>query len=132
MSTRLSFAAVALLAAAAAATATTSMHGAERVSIRVTPGISFAPADVTINAIVEPNAANRAIEVVVDSGELLPSQRGWARGRSRAARESVPLPTAARRRVSDPRRREGRVRARSAERRSLKSRGDADHEAPSR
>ena len=69
MSTRLSFAAVALLAAAAAATATTSMHGAESVSVRVTPAISFAPADVTINAMVEPNAANRTIEVVIDSGE---------------------------------------------------------------
>ena len=69
MSTRLSIAAVALLAAAAAAIATTSMHGAEAVSIRATPGISFAPADVTINAMVEPNAANRAIDVVVDSGE---------------------------------------------------------------
>ena len=69
MSTLLSFTAVALLAAAAAATTTTSMHGAEPVSIRVTPGISLAPTDVTINAFVEPNAANRTIEVVVDSGE---------------------------------------------------------------
>ena len=86
MSTRLSFAAVALLAAAAAATATTSMHGAESVSVRVTPAISFAPADVTINAMVEPNAANRTIEVVIDSGEYFRRSAAGLDGVARRAR----------------------------------------------
>jgi hypothetical protein len=67
VSTLLSSAIVVLLAAATGP-ATASMHGAERVSIRVSPGVSLAPAEVTINAIVEPDAANRAIDVVVDSG----------------------------------------------------------------
>jgi hypothetical protein len=68
MSTRLLFAVMGLLTAAGV---TTPMHGAERVSIRVTPTVALAPADVTINAIVEPNAANRLIVVVADSGGYL-------------------------------------------------------------
>jgi hypothetical protein len=67
VSTPLSSVRVALLVTATIA-ATISMHGSERMSIRVSPRVSFAPANLTINAMVEPNAANRGIEVVVDSG----------------------------------------------------------------
>jgi hypothetical protein len=68
VSTLLLSARVALLAAAVTFAATTAMHGSERISLRVTPSVALSPADATINAIVEPNTANRAIEVVADSG----------------------------------------------------------------
>jgi len=49
--------------------ATTAVAAREPVSIRVTPEQSFAPANLVIRASVEPDAANRAIEVVAD-GDL--------------------------------------------------------------
>jgi len=49
--------------------ATTAGVAKEPVSIRVTPEQSFAPANVVIRASVEPDAANRAMEVVAD-GDL--------------------------------------------------------------
>jgi hypothetical protein len=42
----------------------------ETVLIRVSPAISFAPANLVIRASVEPDAFNRAMEVVVDSDEF--------------------------------------------------------------
>jgi hypothetical protein len=39
------------------------------VTVRVGPAIAFAPASVRITTLVEPNAANRRLVVVVDSGE---------------------------------------------------------------
>jgi hypothetical protein len=58
VTTLLSSARVALLAAAVTSAAAGAMQGSERISIRVTPSVALSPADVTINAIVEPNAAN--------------------------------------------------------------------------
>lgn len=40
----------------------------EPLSIRVTPAFSFAPAHLVIRTSVEPNAENRSMEVVADSG----------------------------------------------------------------
>ena len=40
-----------------------------RLRIEVSPRISSAPAVVRIRAIVTPDAANRALEIVVDSGD---------------------------------------------------------------
>jgi hypothetical protein len=47
---------------------TTTVVGAkEQLSIRVSPAISFAPANLVIRTSVEPDASNRAMEVVADS-----------------------------------------------------------------
>jgi hypothetical protein len=47
---------------------TTTVVGAkEPLSIRVSPAISFAPANLVIRTSVEPDASNRAMEVVADS-----------------------------------------------------------------
>jgi len=51
-------------------TATTVAGAREPVSIRVSPEISFAPASVVIRTSVEPDAENRSIEVVAESGEF--------------------------------------------------------------
>src|SRR5688500_17497317 len=40
------------------------------LAIRVTPAYAFAPANLVIRTSVEPNAENRSIEVVADSGSF--------------------------------------------------------------
>jgi hypothetical protein len=50
--------------------ALTSGAGAnESVSIRVSPAMSFAPADLVIRTQVEPDAGNRVMEIIADSEE---------------------------------------------------------------
>jgi len=51
--------------------AATAVAGAkEPLSIRVSPAVSFAPANLLIRASVEPHADNRVMEVVADSAEF--------------------------------------------------------------
>jgi hypothetical protein len=53
------------------AIATTTGVGAnESISIRVTPAMSFAPANLVIRTTVQPDADNRAMEIVADSSEF--------------------------------------------------------------
>jgi hypothetical protein len=49
---------------------TTGVGANESVSIRVSPAMSFAPANLVIRTTVEPDADNRAIEIVADSEEF--------------------------------------------------------------
>ena len=50
---------------------TTATAGAkDNFSIRVSPAISFAPADLVIQARLEPDAGNRGIEVIAESGDF--------------------------------------------------------------
>jgi hypothetical protein len=46
---------------------TLPMGATERVALRVTPNVAFAPATVSITTRIEPDRASRAMEVVVDS-----------------------------------------------------------------
>lgn len=56
------------------AIATTTGAGAiEPISIRVSPAVSFAPANLVIRTSVEPDADNRAMEIVADSEEFFRS-----------------------------------------------------------
>jgi hypothetical protein len=50
-----------------ALTTTTVVGAKEPLSIRVSPAVSFAPTDLVIRTRVEPDANNRAMEVVADS-----------------------------------------------------------------
>ena len=51
--------------------ASTAVGGAkERVSMRVSPAFSFAPANLVIRASVDPDAENRSIEVIADSADF--------------------------------------------------------------
>jgi hypothetical protein len=53
------------------AIATTTGVGAnESISIRVSPAMSFAPANLVIRTTVEPDVDNRAMEIVADSEEF--------------------------------------------------------------
>jgi hypothetical protein len=50
---------------------TSAVAGAkEPLSIRVSPGFSFAPANIVIRTSVEPDAENRSLEVIADSAEF--------------------------------------------------------------
>ena len=50
--------------------ATTAVAANGSTSVRVSPVVSFAPSNLTVSAQVEPDANNRAMEVVVDSEEF--------------------------------------------------------------
>jgi RNA polymerase-binding transcription factor DksA len=58
-----------IFAAALLLSLATSLNGNEPVSMAVSPLQSFAPANLTIRLRVEPDAANRTLEVVAESGE---------------------------------------------------------------
>jgi hypothetical protein len=42
----------------------------EKISLKATPEISFAPAHLVVRTAVEPDADNRALEVVIDSPDF--------------------------------------------------------------
>jgi hypothetical protein len=50
--------------------ATTVTSAKEPLAMRVSPAMAFAPADLMIRARVEPDADNRAMEVVAESGDF--------------------------------------------------------------
>ena len=69
--------------------AMTTMGAAkEPVSIHVSPAVSFAPADLFIRMSVEPDARNRAIEVIADSDAFYRSSAIQLEG-DRAARTTT-------------------------------------------
>jgi len=49
---------------------TTVVGAKEPLSMRVSPAMSFAPANLVIRTRLEPEADNRAMEVVADSGDF--------------------------------------------------------------
>jgi hypothetical protein len=52
-----------------------ALSGGERLGLKVTPAVSFAPADVTVRTTVEANAGNRWLEVEVNSLDFYRSSR---------------------------------------------------------
>ena len=42
----------------------------ERLTMRVSPAISFAPANLIVRAVIEADAQNRAVEVIADSANF--------------------------------------------------------------
>jgi len=42
----------------------------ERLAVRVTPSVAFAPANLNVRATVEANEANRAIEIIAESQDF--------------------------------------------------------------
>ena len=57
----------------------------EPIRIRVVPAFALSPADVTVEAIVEPDARNRSVEVAVDSASFFTTSTVSLEG-DRAAR----------------------------------------------
>jgi hypothetical protein len=50
--------------------AASPIDAGDRLALRVSPIVSFAPADVVVRATVEADAANRAVEVVAESANF--------------------------------------------------------------
>ena len=42
----------------------------ERLSMRVSPAVAFAPADLSVRATIEANDQNRTIEIIAESGDF--------------------------------------------------------------
>ena len=42
----------------------------ERLALRVTPAVAFAPADLVVRTMVEADSANRAMEIVAESADF--------------------------------------------------------------
>jgi hypothetical protein len=47
-----------------------SVGAGEKISLRATPEISFAPAHLTVRTAIEPEPDNRSLEIVIDSPEF--------------------------------------------------------------
>jgi len=50
--------------------ATTTEGATESISIRVSPAVAFAPAELVIRATIAPDASNRAVHIVAESDEF--------------------------------------------------------------
>ena len=61
------------------------VDASEPIRIRVVPTFALSPADVTVEAIVEPDARNRSVEVAVDSASFFTTSTVSLEG-DRAAR----------------------------------------------
>jgi hypothetical protein len=64
-----------ILVSALLLSSTLSLDANELLTMAVSPAQSFAPTNLTIRVHVEPDAGNRALEVVADSGEYFRSSR---------------------------------------------------------
>jgi hypothetical protein len=64
------------------------LDAGERLKMRVSPAVSFAPATVMVRATIEANRENRAIQIVVESAEFYRSSEIQLDG-DRAPRTTV-------------------------------------------
>ena len=60
----------------------------EPLSIRVSPAVAFAPANMVVRTSIEPDASNRAVEIVADSDQFYRSSQVQLDG-ERAPRTSI-------------------------------------------
>ena len=51
-------------------TMTIGARTGERLTMRVSPSVAFAPADLVVRTTIESNAANRAIEIIAESADF--------------------------------------------------------------
>jgi hypothetical protein len=71
-----------------AVTPNASVAAKEPLSIRVSPAVSFAPANMVVRTSIEPDASNRAVEIVAESDQFYRSSRIQLDG-ERAPRTSI-------------------------------------------
>lgn len=76
------------LAALAATAAAAPLGARDRLTIRVSPAIAFAPANLVIRAMVATDTENRAIEITADSNEFYRSSEVQLDG-DRAPRTTI-------------------------------------------
>jgi len=72
----------------AAMTSNVFVIAKEPLSIRVSPAMSFAPANLVVRTSIEPDASNRAVEIVADSDQFYRSSVVQLDG-ERAPRTSI-------------------------------------------
>ena len=70
------------------AAATLPVGAGERITLKVSPAVAFAPANLVVRATVEADAANRAIEIVAESPDFYRSSEVQLEG-DRAARTNT-------------------------------------------
>jgi hypothetical protein len=56
------------------------VHGAETLTIRVSPAVSAAPAMVTVRTLVEAHADNRALDIIAESRDFYTSTQVTLQG----------------------------------------------------
>ena len=61
--------------AALALLATSPLDAGERLALRVAPAIAFAPATLVVDAVAEPDPANRVLQIEVESEDYYRSSR---------------------------------------------------------
>jgi len=76
------------VAAAAALLLTVPASASEKLSMRVSPSVAFAPSNLVVRAIVSQDAANRAIAVIAESADFYRSSEMQLDG-DKAPRTSV-------------------------------------------
>jgi hypothetical protein len=59
-----------ILAIAAALSAVMPASASDRVALKVTPWVAFAPADLRVRAIVDQHTENRAIQIIAESDDF--------------------------------------------------------------
>jgi hypothetical protein len=47
-----------------------AVDATEKLTMKTSPNVAYAPAHLTVRATVEADAANRALEIVIDSGDF--------------------------------------------------------------
>ena len=52
------------------AASTWSVAAGEKITMKASPEVSFAPAHLTVRTVIEPDPANRAIEIIIDSQDF--------------------------------------------------------------
>jgi hypothetical protein len=70
------------------ATAALPLGAGERITMRVAPAVSFAPANLRVRATIEGDAENRAVEVSAESADFYRSSEIQLDG-DKAARTSI-------------------------------------------
>ena len=56
-------------------TTTLSLGAGERISMKVSPAVAFAPANLVVRAMIEANADNRAVEIIAESADFYRSSQ---------------------------------------------------------
>jgi hypothetical protein len=70
------------------AVATRPLGAGGRITMRVSPAVAFAPANLVVRATIEADAANRAVEVIAESADFYRSSEIQLEG-ERAARTNT-------------------------------------------
>jgi len=69
-------------------TTTLPIGAGERITMKVSPAVAFAPANLVVRAMIEADAENRAVQIVAESPDFYRSSEVYLEG-DKAARTSM-------------------------------------------